>query len=292
MKHKRLVRGSLIALMGVGASMMTIAAPAFAASSASGNQSLTLTGGSLSVGSVQNGSISGVVGATVSGDLPSAAWSDTTGTGAGWNGTLQLSDFVYTGSWAAQGSAAALSSSSAGAFSGFSDGVTYTVKVTGTPSSTSTPFSYTSTDANDPSGTGTATNGTAQAVGTKGLTIDFASGTTYVAGDTYTVQAGTQSDSALNLDTAATGAGVTAGTGTTSADPTLVNNSSAVLGGKTLTTGASNTALGSAVKVVSAAVNTGMGTYTVVPGAQVATDSNSFASTYTANAQYSIVTGP
>ena len=98
---------------------------------------------------------------------------------------------------------------------------------------------------------------------------------------------GTQLNSALPLNTSAGGASITAGAGTTSADPGFVNNSTIVAGG-----GVPATAYGTAVKFVSAAVNTGMGTYTVDPAVQVTADPSSWAATYTAGVQFSIVSGP
>ncbi|HET9059178.1 MAG TPA: S8 family serine peptidase, partial [Acidimicrobiales bacterium] len=81
-----------------------------------------------------------------------------------------------------------LASSAGGTYSGSLVGpaLQYTLTVTGTGTSGgSTPFSYTSTDPNDPSGTGVATNGQASAVGTEGVKIDFASATTYPQGTQY-----------------------------------------------------------------------------------------------------------
>lgn len=293
---KRRIRRGIVAVAGTGAMLAALAAPAFAVSpsttsstSATGTQNLAVQPGTLTVTSVLPGTIDGQIGLSANGALPSAKWGDTTGSGAGWNGTLALSDFTYTGTWAAVGSAPALTSTASAPFKGFSDGVTYTVKA-----ASSTTFTYTSSDPNDQSSSAaiTMTPGTAQAVGTKGLTINFSSSATYAAGDTYVLQAGVQTPGALSLDTAATAASITADSGTTSPDPTFANNSVAVAGDLSSASGASNTALGSAVKVLSAAVGSGMGYYTVVPGATVAVDVNSFAQTYTANAEYSIVTGP
>jgi hypothetical protein len=269
------------------AGLVAVAGPAFAATSASGTENLTLSAGTLSVSNVQPGTLSGTVAGTATGTLPSAQFSDTTGSGDGWNGTLALSTFDYTGSWVAGtnsstgAASSALASTSAGTYTGSHDGDTYYVKVTSV-SSTTVDASWYSTY-NSTGGTITATEGTATAVGTNGITIDF--GTSTAAGDNYSVHVGVQPASAVSLDTSASGAGVTAATGTTSPDPTLVNN------GTTITAGGVGT-LGTAVPVVEAAVDTGMGTYTVVPGAQAVTDAASWAATYVANAEYTIVTGP
>ncbi len=63
------------------------------------------------------------------------------------------------------------------------------VVIVGTGStSSSTPFTYTSTDPTDPSGSGTATNGETTAVGDHGLTISFAATSTYTAGSQFIMQ--------------------------------------------------------------------------------------------------------
>jgi len=107
------------------------------------------------------------------------------------------------------------------------------------------------------------------------------------SGTAYEIKAGTQAASALSLDTSASGASITASSTTTSADPTFAGNGTTVTGG-----GVGSTTYGSAVKFVSAALNTGMGTYTVDPGASVTADTSSWTATYTAGVQLSIVTGP
>jgi hypothetical protein len=50
--------------------------------------------------------------------------------------------------------------------------------------------------------------------------------------------------------------------------------------------------LGAPIEFVSAAANTGMGSYTVNPGVTFNADVNSWANIYTANVEYSITTGP
>lgn len=257
--------------------------PATLSTQQTGNENLVLNSGALSIGSVTNGTISGTVAGTSSGDLPSALWSDTTGSGSGWNGTLALSSFIYTGAWQPQGTAPALSSNTAGAYTGASDGLLITVTVASGGTTSSTPYSYTDNGGTTVAVLGTATNGTPVTI-EAGVTIDFAAGTAYPAGAQYLIQVGAQSTSALELDTAASGAGVTASSGVSSPAPTLRNNAVAVTGG--------GTGLGTAVVAVAANTNQGMGSYTVVPGASVIIDSNSWAATYTAQAQYTITTGP
>jgi hypothetical protein len=283
-------RRSLIGIATATFAALGLMAPAAMAASSTGTSSTSLTAGSLSIGSTTNETISVPVGGIGNGILPSAAWTDSTGSGNGWNGTVGVSDFTYTGAWSqTSGTTTALSSSTSAAYGDTQDGVTYTVTVGSGGSTTSTPYTWTSTDSADKAGgSGTATNGTAASIGTKGITILFASGTTYPSGAVYTIHAGTMPSSALSLDTAASGAAVTAGSGTTSPNPTWVNNATTVTGGGVGPTNYSSTA----VKFVSAAVNTGMGTYTVNPGVQVNADPSAWAQTYTAGVQYSIVSGP
>lgn len=277
--------GAAVLATGLG---LFLPATAFAATSSIGTSSLTATAGSLSIGATTNETISVPVAGTGNGILPSAAWSDTTGSGAGWNGTLAMSDFTYTGTWSQKSGTATSLGAATSSFTGTSDGAEYTVTVGSAGSGTSTPYTWTSTDPTDNAGgSGTATNGTAVQVGTKGIYVNFASGTTYPSGASYQIDAGTLPASGLSLDTSATGASITAASGTTSPDPTFVGNGTTVSGG-----GVASTAYGTAVKFASAALNNGMGTYTVDPGASVTADPGSWAATYTAGVQYSIVTGP
>ena len=272
--------------MGAGAVLVAALVPAGAAFAATGTATATTTSGSLSIGTTTPHTISVPVAGTGNGILPSAVWADSTGTGAGWNGTVAVSDLAYTGSWVAGGSATALTTATSGAFTGTQNGVEYTV-TTGTITSGAGSYTWTSTDTTDSAGgSGTAVASTANAVGTMGITVDFGT-QSLTSGFVYKIEAGTQAASAFSLDTAATGAGITAVSGTTSTAPTFAGNSTTVSGG-----GVGSTTYGTAVKFVSAALNTGMGSYTVDPGAQVNADPSSWAATYTAGVQYSIVTGP
>ncbi len=271
----------------VGAVLALLAVTVSTGAALASTSTLTTTSGSLAIGTVTPETITMAVGATGTGILPSAPWSDTTGSGNGWNGTVAMSDFTYTGSWVAQGSATALATASSGAFTGTQDGVEYTV-TTGTITAGAGSYTWTSTDTTtgNPTGSGTAVASTANAVGTLGVTIDFGT-QALTSGFVYVIKAGTQNAAALTLDTGASGASITPASGTTSANPAFVGNTTAVTGG-----GVSATAYGTAVKFVSAALNTGMGTYTVNPGAQIVSDSNSWATSYTAGVQYTIATGP
>lgn len=264
------------------------AAAAVASTTSTGTSAAELKEGSLSIGATTEEKIAVPIAGSGNGILPLAEWTDSTGTGKGWNGTVAISDFSYTGSWSqTSGTTTALGASSS-AFTDTSDGVTYTVKVEKGGTTTETPYSWTSTDSADKAGgTAKATNGTPVEIGTKGIKVNFASGTAYPEGATYQLHAGTLSKSALALDTAATGAKIAAVTGTSEA-PKFVNNEVAVEGGTTV----GSTVYGTAVKMVSAAENAGMGSYTVDPGAKVTADASAWKATYTAGVQYSIITGP
>jgi len=273
-------RGLRVALaLGAAAAPLIAASGAFAATDAPGTQNLQLAAGQLSVGPLTPGTLQGVVGGTASGQLPSASFTDTTGSGDGWQGSVATTNFIYTGAWASSSGAPALASSSAGSWTGTADGITITVVVGSGGSGTSTPFTW--SDSAGHSGSGTATNGTPAAV-EDGVTIDFAAGTTYASGDQYSVRVGAQAAQALSLD-AAQGS-ITPAAGVQSPAPGFVNSGAVVVGG--------GTTYGTAVPMVSAAQGTGMGTYAVAPGAQVATDSSSWAATYVAQVQYTIATGP
>jgi len=266
----------------VAAGLVSIAAPAFASTTATGNETLALNAGALSVSILGGGDLSGVVAGTATGELPLATMSDTTGTGAGWNTTIALSEFSYTGSWAAPatggGTIGDLSSTSGGAYTGSHDGDIYTVSVTAASDTASWVSTYSTTVTSF-----TITPGTANVLH-NGVSITFAK--TPTATGSFVLDVGVQPNSAVALDTSA--GTVVAQKGTTSANPTLQNS------GVTVTAaGVSSTPNSAgAVVAVSAAVGTGMGSYTVAPGATVTTDPNSWAATYSANAEYSIVAGP
>lgn len=77
--------------------------------------------------------------------------------------------------------------------------------------------------------------------------------------------------------------------GSLSAHPALVSALNGVAGPSSAD--AAQT-LGAPIEFVSAAANTGMGSYTVNPGVTFNADVNSWANIYTANVEYSITTGP
>ena len=222
---------------------------------------------------------------TVTGTLPTAIWSDTTGSGSGWNGSVAVSDLTYTGTWVALGTSTPLVTATSSAFTGTNDGVTYTVQ-TGTITAGTGSFTYTSDESGDTSGSGSATGGAAAAVGTHGLTITFGA-LSLASGSSYRIKTGTQSASAISLNSAALGAAITPSLGTLSPAPTFVGSGTTIPGG-----GVAQSSYGTAVKFLSAAVGTGEGTYTVIPGISVATDATSWAQSYTAGVQYTMTSGP
>jgi hypothetical protein len=247
-----------------------------------GLDTLTVTGGALSVASVGAATFavtlnSGTV-TTAATNLNAGTYGDTTGSGAGWNGTLALYRFVNTQAWVPNGTA--LSTNTSATYTGTANNAWYSVAVTANAATT-----VNITWSGQESGSGTATKGSAFAVGTLGLTITFASAVTYLTTDTYTIKADVLPTTALTM--AAGGACVAQGTTATGANlPTMTNTSANITGGTYNT-------FGSAVKVITAAVNAGIGSFICTPKATISTDSNlTWASSYTATAQYSIVTGP
>lgn len=245
---------------------VALAAGAISVANVSANATFTVTLGSCSCTSAAT-------------NLNAADWSDTTGTTTGWNGTLAVYQFVHTGTWAAVGASHALSSTAAGAYTGTTHDAAYTVSVT-SDGGTTVAVSWTGAE----SGSGTATKGTAFTVGTKGLTITFASATTYANTDKYISR----------NDVLATSAMVMAGAGTCATTTGAVNTPTWVAAGTTATiTAGTPTSLGTAVKLLSSTTNTGSGAWTCTPKATLSIDPNTgLAGSYTATAQYTIVSGP
>ncbi len=283
--RRRLAIGASVGIVAVAAGPTAVA---LAATPGTGTTSMAATAGSLSIGTTTPETISVPVAGSATGVLPAATWSDTTGSGTGWNGTVAVSDLTYTGKWTqVGGTAAALGTAGAFSYTGTADGVEYTVTVSTGGSTTFTPYTWTSNTktAGNTGGSGTATNGTPATIGTLGVKIDFASGKAYPSGAEYRIKVGTESATAFSLDSAA--GSVTKQTGTSSTPPTLVGTNTLVTG-----TRATVDQLGSAVKFLSAAQGTGMGTYLVKPGVRIQTDPSTWTATYSAKVQYSIVQGP
>jgi len=278
---RRFALPSLGVTVLLAGSLALVSSAAYASPSATAPQTLAVQPGTLFVSNTTPANITAPVDGSGSGDLPTALWGDTTGTGDGWQGSVAASNFVYTGQWTPTGSSPALGSTSSASYTGSADGDTYTVSVTGVSGSTIS-FSYSSQ--NGATGTGTATAGTAANVGTNGLTITFSSSTTYSTGDEYQIQVGSQNKNALTLADGGSPASVAPYQGATSTAPTFVNQTAAVTGG--------GSTYGTAVTILSAPTYTGMGEYTVTPAATVNTDINSWAATYTGQIQYTIASGP
>jgi hypothetical protein len=252
-----------------------------AATTATSTDTLTLTAGSLSVTATSAGSAT----AALTGSSPAAAnlavadWSDTTGSGAGWNGTMAVSLFNDTGTWATTGGGHSLASTASGVYTGSATQGYYVVTVT---SDSGSSVNANVTGSESASITGGA-HGSPLAVGSHGVTITFAGGTTYSSGDQYTIHVGNLPASALVLGA---GSSITANGSTSAAAPAFANNGATVTGGTA-------TSVGSGVKFVSAALNTGMGSFHVSPNGTIAFDPNlDWAGSYVAQASYSIVTGP
>jgi hypothetical protein len=246
--------------------------------------------GSLSIGAPTAGSVAATVGAGVAtGALPFGTWSDQTGCGSGWNGTIAMSLFHYQGAWVqTAGAARALGSTTSANYTAAGSGY-YTVTVTSYASPTLN-YSYAGIE----SGTGTATlaaGNTSKAVGTKGVTIVWGpSSTTYAATMAYTIKVGNLSATALTLADGGAPASIAANSGTVSPNPTFTNTTANITEGS----GADPTqTVGAATKFVTVAVvNQGMGDYTVSPRASVAFDPSVWAQTYVAQVTYTIVSGP
>lgn len=278
-------RRGLAAMAGTVAALAALAAPT-AASAATSTESLALTGGSLSIGTLTAPSLSGSIGATVTGNLPYGNWSDATGSGSGWNGTIALSLFHYQSAWTQTlGTTTALGSTTSGNYTGSGEG-SYTVTITSFTSPT-LQYSY----AGLTSGTGSATLGVTNTTSTiaSGVTITWGpTTTTYAAGMAYSIKVGNLPATALSLNNASGGSIVATG-GTTSPNPTFTNTTATPAEGS----GADPTqTVGASTKFITAAVNQGAGTYTVTPSATITSDAYAWAATYVAQVTYTIVSGP
>ena len=265
-----------------------LAAPAFAdGTTSTGTGNAQLTGGSLAIGAITNNNNISVnlASFTGSGLLPTAVWSDATGSGYGWNGTVAVSDFTYTGTWSTT-TGTPLVTTTSGAYTGTQDGVVFTVDATGISNGAGS-FTWSSTASTNSTGSGTAVASIATVLDTQGVSINFGTATE-TPGTLFELQAGTQASSALSLLSSAVGAGATVEDGSLSAPPALVSAEATVSGPST----GPAEGYGAAIKFVAAAANTGMGSYTVNPGVSFTADQNSWANLYTANVEYSIVTGP
>ena len=251
------------------------------------------SGGGLSItslGAFTTSTTSSAAG-TLATPLNSAIWGDATGSGAGWNGTIAVSQFVDQGAFTqTAGTATALSTTASGAYSGSAGAGYINVTVTqvgDTTGATSLAISYADVEnGSTTNGTATATKGSATAL-VHGLTITFATSTAYPQNAVYESKFGILPTTALALNTAQ---GSVALQGTTlSVPPLLVNSGSTVTAG-----GAAPTAYSaSPVKFLDALILTGEGTFTVSGGATITWDPNNiWQANYVAGVQYTIASGP
>lgn len=281
--RNRTARGSVVA-GSVVAGLALLATPALT-DAATSTQSLVLTGGALSIGTVTPGSISGAVGATVSGGLPSAPWSDATGLGLGWNGTIASSLFHYQGSWAqTSGTTTALGTTTSGNFTAVGEG-SYVVTIT---SVVGPLISYSYSGFSTGTGTDTQLVGNTTSAVANGATITWApTTTTYATGMQYSIPVGNLPATAMVLNNASSGT-ITQTSGS-SPPPVFVNQTATPAEGS----GADpTTTVGAATKFVSAQLFHGAGTYTVAPSATLTSDATAWANTYVAQITYTIASTP
>jgi len=250
-----------------------------AATQGANGEQLQLTPGQLLVGSVGLGDLNAEVDESVQGTYPSAVWSDTTGSGAGWQGSIALSQAIYTGGWNPQSGAPSLGSNRGGGYTGGNDGLQVVVSTT---SSSGTITSFTWVDNLGNSGSGTATNGQACNI-EDGLSVNFAPNTAYANGDKYGLDAGSQPTQAVQLLTSV--GSVISQLGVYSPPPQLINSGVVLQAGN-------YGSYGPAVPFVSAGQLQSMGAYTVSPGVQVTVDSSAWQAVYVAQAEYTIPSGP
>jgi hypothetical protein len=223
---------------------------------------------------------------TLTSGVNAANWADTTGSGAGWNGTLAIQEFHITGvnAWS-PGASSVLNNNNSGQYTGTTTAADYTVTVTAASAGGTTTVAI--SWAGEESGSGTATKNTPFAVGALGMTIDFLTGQAYAVTDVYTAQVGNLATSALAAAQATTTIAVVGSTAGGTNLPTATGGTS------TVTSGTVSTYSGAPVKIVTAAKLKGKGTFTVTPGVTLTWDPNfTWALPYTASAQYTIASGP
>lgn len=282
--------GWKLAIGGVALGALAIV-PLDAGASTSATNTLTISAGTLSILTMNNATLGPVAlsAGTVSGGLNAGQWSDLTGSGAGWHGSIAVSSFQNQGAWTPVGAAPALTLTTSGNYNpaaNVADAlITVTVSAGGT--ATNTPFAWTDREGGTTTnGTvATCTNGSACAV-SNGVTITFNAATTYSNGTQYTARVGLLPTSALSTHQAN---GSISASGTTQGG----SNLPAFLADAAVAsaTGAGN--FGSAVNFVSAAANTGEGLFNVTPGGTVTWDPNlTWSGSWVATAQYTITSGP
>jgi hypothetical protein len=277
---------------GSGTVDITVTGPGGTSTSSSSDQ---FTYGFLSIGSLSNTSLPAVAlnAGSTSGPVDSGIWGDTTASGAGWHGLISTSTFQAEGPWAqTAGVVTALGSTASGSYSGGVANALITVTVNSGGSGANTPFAWSDREGATTSSNTVSTcgNGGACAV-SNGVTINFASGTSYPSGAVYVARVGTLPAGAMILHVASA-ATITPQSGTLGGAnlPTYESDGNTVSGGGVGVQGAS-------VAFVSAATNQGEGSFTLAPGVTVTWDPNltwnsTAAAAFTAVAQYTIVSGP
>ena len=226
-----------------------------------------VTGGSLTITSTANQSMSAVGVDTVShnttGTLGDVTVTDSRGTGVGWTASATSTNFYkYNDPVKVSGSNSTVSLGTTTPYATSSAGI-YTITIaTGGSVGTAT-FNVTGLESATGVTTGTGSN---IAVGTNGLTVNFGAAT-YSTGDSWTVR----------VDTIpVTGFQVAPGTRSIiSGDGTNVN-----AGSTNLFTAATTNS--NPLTLMTASTGYGMGSYKVTPDLQLTVPANTYANTYTA----------
>jgi hypothetical protein len=258
------------------------------AQAASATNTLPLLAGSLSIGALSPTTLpsTSVSAGTVSGAIDQGNWTDGTGTGLGWHGTLQTAALVYQGAFTqTAGTTTAITNAASGAYTGTVGNAIITVTVSTATSSGVTQVTWSDREAATTTGGPTpCTNGSACTI-SNGVTITFTSATVYPVGAAYTAEVGALPASGMTIATASA-------TGPTPQTTTL--------GGSNLPTFEGNgsvvTAGGSAVPFVHATALEGIGTFQLAAGVTITWDANNTwggaSVTYVGVAQYAISSGP
>ncbi len=214
------------------------------------------------------------------GALPAADWTDSAVLlVSAWHGTVAVSLFNLTGSWAKTAGGHTLTVATSGTYTGTLSQAYYVVTVT---ADTGTNVSASVTGSETATITGQAKS-SALAVGTKGVTITFDTGVTYASGDAFTIHAGNLPAAAMKLHTAS--GTLTRLSGGVSAS--FQNDGTTVTGG-------TPTVVGTAVQFITCPGGIGLSdSFHVVPGMEITYDQNNvWAGSYVAQVSYTMSTGP
>jgi hypothetical protein len=221
-----------------------------------------ITGGSLTLSNSGDQSLGSASVSTsnqnTTGSLGTITVTDARGTGVGWNATATSTHFIKVNSAVkTSGSNNTLTTDGTSTYSSATAG-TYTITI-----STGGGVGVAKYDVSGLESASGVTTGAGVSVGTRGVTVTFASAT-YVIGDSWTIR----------VDVIpVTGLRVTPGSLTT-----IAGSSTSVTAGSqhTFTTTSDATAL------ITAAAGFGLGSYSVTPDLQLTVPANSFANSYTA----------